>query len=927
MPSTPPDQHPIARRPGRACALAALALLAACLWPVAPAAPGQPEEMPRERSRLDTGWRFHRGDPPGMDGRLDYDVRPGIDRSADGKVADARPEEAVRVDVDRAVLKPWILPTANRFIADPARRHARPAVPPPVGTVPFLRPDFDDSHWQAVSLPHDWAIAGPFIADGPYGGMGRLPSWGIGWYRRTLDIPADRRGRRFYLDLDGAMSHATVWLNGQLVGGWPYGYNSWRVDLTPHVALGRHNQLAIRLDNPPESARWYPGGGLYRDVWLTTTAPVHVAQWGTTVTTPQVSPASATVQLRVDIDNTTDAPARVQVETDLFVLGIDGVHVGDAVARLPATGVEIVPGGSTSVTSQTSLASPRLWGPPPTQQPQRYLATTTLRQDGRVIDRYDTRFGIRDVQWDPDRGVVVNGEHIVLKGVNQHHDLGALGAAFNRRAAERQLEILRGMGVNAIRLAHNPPDPQLLELTDRMGLLVIDEIFDSWEKKKTPLDFHLIFPDWHEADLRAMLRRDRNHPSVILWSVGNEVGEQYDGEDGAAIGRRLVRIVREEDPTRPVTASINWAKADMPFPAAFDVVNLNYQGEGIRQEPEFEGSERIRTPPSYPAFRGAFPDKVVFGSETASALSTRGTYLFPVTPAQSAPVRDHNGGGDSARQLVSAYELHAVDFGASADKVFGTLDRHPYVAGEFVWNGFDYLGEPTPYYTARSSYSGMIDLAGFPKDRYYLYQARWRPDLPMAHILPHWNWPGREGQVTPVHVFTSGDEGELLINGVSQGRRKKGAHEYRLRWDGVVYQPGTLEVRVWRDGREWTQARVETTGAPARLAMEADRARIGNDGRDLAFLTLRVLDAEGRTVRDAGDHVRFEVEGPAELVATDNGDPRDLTPFPSPGRNAFSGLALAIVRGLPGASGTATVRASGDGLAPAELQLHVGAPP
>ncbi|MGY1408940.1 beta-galactosidase GalB [Luteimonas sp. A611] len=881
---------------------------------------------PRESVRLDSGWRFHRGDPPGVDGRLDYDVRPEVIRSADGKVADARPDEAVRIQADRPVLKPWILPTANRFIADPDRRHARPDADPAVGDVSFLQSGFDDSKWQSVTLPHDWAIAGPFIAEGPYGGMGRLPSWGIGWYRRSLDIPASQQGRQVFLDVGGAMSHASVWLNGELVGGWPYGYNSWRVDLTPYIAFGGDNQLAIRLDNPPESARWYPGGGLYRDVWLTTTAPVHVAQWGTHVTTPDVSAQSATVNLRVEIDNATDAPVRVQVDTGFFALDDDGAATGEAVASIPTIGVDVVGGGSTRVSSGTRIANPRLWGPPPGQQPHRHVAVTTLRQDGRIVDRYETRFGIRDVQWDPDRGVIVNGEHVVLNGVNQHHDLGALGAAFNLRAAERQLEILRDMGVNAIRMAHNPPDPQLLELTDRMGFLVVDEVFDSWEKKKTPLDFHLVFPDWHEADLRAMLRRDRNHPSVILWSVGNEVGEQYDGEAGAAIGRRLVEIVREEDPTRPTTASMNWAKADMPFPAAFDVINLNYQGEGIRQAPEFEGTERIRTPPSYPAFRKAFPDKVIFGSETASALSSRGIYLFPVSPHQSAPVRDHNGGGDSVNHHVSAYELYAVDFGSSADKVFAALDRHPFVAGEFVWNGFDYLGEPTPYYTARSSYSGMIDLAGFPKDRYYLYQARWRPDLPMAHILPHWNWPGREGQVTPVHVFTSGDEAELFLNGVSQGRRKKGEYEYRLRWDEVVYQPGELHVRVWRDGREWTQARVQTTGAPARLALEADRARIGNDGRDLSFITLRVLDADGRAIRNADNRVRFEVEGPAELVATDNGDPRDLTAFPSPERKAFSGLALAIVRGLQDQSGTAIVRVHGEGLEPAELHLQVGPP-
>ena len=890
-------------RPRRLAALLlGLAVLAAGL-PVAATEPA-----PRERIRLDQGWRFHRGDPPGVEGRLDYDVRPQVEASADGRVADARPDEAVRVQADRPVLKPWILPTANRFIRDPAARHERPATPPQVGDIPFLQPGYDDSGWETVTLPHDWAIAGPFIAEGPYGGMGRLPSWGVGWYQRDLDIPASQRGRRVYLDIDGAMSYATVWLNGQLVGGWPYGYNSWRVDLTPYVEAGGRNTLAIRLDNPPESARWYPGGGLYRDVWLVTTPPVHVAQWGTTVTTPEVSAEAAEVRLCVEVDNTSDALLRVQVESELFALGADGRPTGKAVARFAPASLEIDAGGTGTTRASARIARPRLWGPPPRQQPHRYVAATTVRQDGRVLDRYETRFGIRRLEFDPDRGVVVNGEHIPLRGVNQHHDLGALGAAFNRRAAQRQLEILRGMGVNAIRLAHNPPDPRLLELTDAMGFLVIGEIFDSWEKKKTPLDFHLVFPEWHEADLRAMLRRDRNHPSIFLWSVGNEVGEQYDGEAGAALARRLVRIAREEDPTRPTTASMNWAKADMPFPTAFDVVNLNYQGEGIRQEPEFEGTERIRTPPSYPAFRATFPDKVIFGSETASAASSRGIYLFPVTPKQSAPIRDGSG-GDSRLRQVSAYELHAVDFGASADEVFATLDRHPYVAGEFVWNGFDYLGEPTPYYEARSSYTGIIDLAGFPKDRYFLYQSRWRPDLPMVHVLPHWTWPGREGQVTPVHVFTSGDEAELFVNGVSQGRKKKGQYEYRLRWDEVVYQPGELRVQAWRDGRPWAETRVETAGAHARLALQADRARIAGDGRDLAFVTVRVLDAAGRLVPTADDAIEFQVEGPGVLVATDNGDPSDLVAFPSPRRQAFSGLALAIVRGIDGQPGQVTLHA------------------
>ena len=429
------------------------------------------------------------------------------------------------------------------------------------------------------------------------------------------------------------------------------------------------------------------------------------------------------------------------------------------------------------------MKNPKLWGPKPTQTPHLYKAITTLKLNGRVIDHYETTFGIRELQFDPEQGLLVNGEVVKLQGVNQHHDLGALGAAFNRRAAERQLELLQEMGCNAIRMAHNPPSPELLELTDRMGFLVVNEIFDSWERKKTPHDFHLIFPEWAEADTRSFVRRDRNHPSVIMWSYGNEVGEQYTAEEGAALAERLNRIVKEEDPTRPTTLSMNYAKPEMPFPRVADVIGLNYQGEGIRQEPEFEGTDRIRTVPQYDSFHAAYPEKVIFGSEVASSFSSRGVYLFPVTGESTSPVRD-NRGGDSKRAQVSSYELYAVDFGSSPDKVFMMQDKHPFVAGGFVWTGWDHLGEPTPYYSARSSYCGIIDLAGFKKDRFYLYQSRWRPELPMVHILPHWNWSGREGEITPVHLFTSGDEAELFLNDKSLGRKKK-EFEYRIRRDDV----------------------------------------------------------------------------------------------------------------------------------------------
>ncbi len=867
---------------------------------------------PRERLSLNDDWRFQKDDPPGNTVNLLYDVRPEVKGAGENKVADARPEEARKLAAtDKTVLKPWILPTGNAFIKDPALRRARPAGDPG-SDVAYVRATFDDSSWRRVNLPHDWAIEGPFLVKGDVGGMGRLPSWGVGWYRKKLGIPAADAGKSIVIEIDGAMSYASVWLNGHLVGGWPYGYTSWQVDLTPYIAFGGENQLAIRLDNPPSSSRWYPGGGIYRNVWLTKTQLVHVGQWGTQVATRDVSAASATVDLAVTVANNSGADATASVATQVFALDAGDRKSGEAVASFAPVDTPVAAGASATVKGSVVVAHPRLWGPPP-QQPNRYVAVTTVSRQGRPADIYETRFGIRELRFDPDAGLFVNGEHVPIHGVCQHHDLGALGAAFNYRAAQRQLEMLREFGCNAIRMSHNPPAPELLELADRMGFLVMDEAFDCWERLKTPLDFHLIFPEWHEQDLRALVRRDRNHPSVILWSIGNEVGEQYTDVAGAALAKSLCAIVHEEDSTRPTTSGMNWAKPGWPLPAALDVIGVNYQGEGIRQLPEFEGTERIRTAPNYPEFHAKHPQQMIVGSETASAFSTRGIYLFPVSRDISGPVHDGYG-GDSTNHYVSAYELHACDWGATADKVFGSLVRHPYVAGQFVWTGWDHLGEPTPYYEARSAYSGIVDLAGFRKDRFYLYQSHWRPELPMAHILPHWTWPERVGNVTPVHVFTSGDEAELFLNGRSLGRKVKGPYEYRLRWDDVVYEPGTLEVVAYKNGRRWATDTMKTAQAPAALEAIPDRAAIRSDGRDLSFVTVRVTDAGGLTAPRADNPLTFKIEGPGEIVATDNGDPTSFEPFQAPKRRAFNGLCLVIVRAKPGQTGAITLTASGEGL-------------
>lgn len=869
----------------------------------------------REYILFNDDWRFYKYDSMAAADSLIYDVRPEIGESQDDKPADAKPTEAANVEATQMVLKPWIMPTGNDFVKNPSKRFVRPT-DNPGSDFPFVQTDFDDSSWESVTLPHDWAIKGPFLQGWEAvvgGGMGRLPSPGVAWYRKKFDIPSSDAGRSIFLDVGGAMSYAMVWLNGHLVGGWPYGYASWRVDLTPYIVPGGENQLAIRLDNPPNSSRWYPGGGIYRNVWLTKTNPVHIARWGTFITTRDVSDISATIEMEVAVDNDSGDDADASVVTQIFALDADGGKIDEAAATFDVLKTSIATGGMSKVRGSVTLNNPQLWGPPPTQVPNRYLAVTTLWQNNNRIDEYETLFGIRSIRFDPDAGIFVNGEHIKIKGVNQHHDLGALGAAFNTRAAERQLRILREMGCNTIRTAHNPPAPELLELTDRMGFLVLDEIFDVWERKKTPLDFHLIFQDWHEQDIRAFVRRDRNRPSVMMWSFGNEVGEQYTNEEGAAIGRRLCSIMKDEDPTRPATASMNFAKPPMPFPGIMDVISLNYQGEGIRDAPAYAGLKGITTPPLYPSFRETYPDKVILSSENAAALSSRGTYLFPVVDGISAPVMDGSG-GDPENYYVSAYELYTAPFGSSADKVFRSIDQHLYVAGGFVWSGWDYLGEPTPYYLARSSYFGIIDLAGFKKDRFYLYQSRWRPELPMVHILPHWNWPERIGKVTPVHVFTSGDEAELFLNDKSLGRKKKGDFDYRLRWDDVIYKPGQLKAVAYKNGEKWAENIVATTGEPAGLGAFADRNEIWADGEDLAFITVRVTDQEGLTIPRSANQITFELEGPGEIVATDNGDPTNLVPFSSRERDAFNGLALVIIRSNPREPGFITVLAKSPGL-------------
>lgn len=846
----------------------------------------------RERMSFNDGWRFQHGDPQEVGDRLTY-----------------------------RKLRDWLIPSASGFIVND-RVLAAAARPEgnPGGDISYVQPNFDDSRWRRLTLPHDWGIEGPFNQEYP-GETGKLPWWGVAWYRKQFNIPARDAGQRFVLEVDGAMSHAAVWLNGQLVGGWPYGYASWQLDLTPYLQFGSQNVLAIRLDNPKDSSRWYPGGGIYRNVWLTKTAPLHVQPWGVFVTTPKVDSREATVAVEVKLADESPSSAPVQVTTTVYELKSGQTRPGKKIGSAALVG-SMDQGRGVFRSDRLVVPRPKLWS---IAQPNRYLAVTTVERAGQVVDRVETPFGIRTIAFTADQGFLLNGRRVPLQGVCNHHDLGALGAAFNERAAERQLEILKEMGCNAIRTSHNPPAPELLELCDRMGFVVMAEAFDCWQRGKKPNDYHLLFADWSEADLRALVRHYRNHPSVVLWSTGNEVPDQWT-KAGIGISKRLTAIVHDEDPTRPVTAGCNHDAAGFDgFQRTVDVFGYNYK------------------PQLYARFRATNPNIPLLSSESASCVSSRGEYFFPVSYDKSQGLADFQ---------VSSYDLSAPPWAMRPEGEFAGQDTNTFVAGEFVWTGFDYLGEPTPYNSdlsnlnnysdpadraraeqelaklgkirtpSRSSYFGIVDLAGFKKDRFYLYQSRWRPELPMAHILPHWNWPEREGEVTPVHVYTSGDEAELFLNGKSLGRKKKGPLEYRLHWDDVKYEAGELRVVAYRHGRKWATDSVRTTGPATKLELAADRSRVAADGRDLAFITVTVADRHGQLVPRSHNRLQFELEGPGEIVATDNGDPTSLESFQSTDRQAFNGLALVIVRAKPGQAGKIKLRARAEGLAGDSLVIR-----
>lgn len=767
----------------------------------------------------------------------------------------------------------------------------------------------DGESWQQVRVPHDWAIYGPFDRSNDLqtvaveqngekeetvktGRTGGLPFIGKGRYKIDFEL-ADTAGRATAIVFDGAMSNAKVTLNGTYIGEWPYGYNSFVLDATG-VAVPGKNLLEVELENKERASRWYPGAGLYRNVHVVSTSKVHIPVWGTYVTTPKVTDDYASVRLQMKIDG---APkdSWVTVETDILN------PAGDVVASDKSTYVS----RGQSFAQNFLVERPERWT---LDSPALYTARTRLSVDGREVDSYDTRFGIRTIEYIPEKGFFLNGEPVKFKGVCNHHDLGPLGAAVNRSALRHQLELLKDMGANAVRTSHNMPAPELVELCDEMGVMLMVEPFDDWGfRPKSPNGYGSVFDSWAERDITNMVEHYRNSPSVVMWSIGNEVPSQW-GPDGMRELLMLQDLVHSLDPTRPVTCGMDQIDAVLSngFAAALDIPGFNYK------------------PQHYDRAYAALPQKLILGSETASTVSSRGKYYFPVEFEDHQVVMHPDNHSNS-------YDNESCSWSNTPDLDFEMDDDRPWVIGQFVWTGFDYLGEPSPYDTdawpSHSSYFGIIDLASLPKDRYYLYRSRWNDKDETLHVLPHWTWPGREGKVTPVFVYTSYPSAELFVNGVSQGRRQSNdstvIDRYRMRWNDVVYRPGEIKVVAYdAEGRPAAEKTVRTAGKASQLRIRANRDRIAAGGDELVYFTVEALDRDGNYVPDAADMVRFEVSGAGSFEAAANGDPTCVLPFQNPRMKLFSGAATAIARSAA-SPGKLVIKASAKGLRPATATVIV----
>ncbi|WP_282135418.1 beta-galactosidase GalB [Seonamhaeicola maritimus] len=765
--------------------------------------------------------------------------------------------------------------------------------------------NFDDSDWQKVTLPHDWSIDGPF--DNKYNARtGGLPVHGIGWYRKHFTIEKGLEGKQISVEFDGAMSNAKVYLNGEYIGERPYGYIGFEIDLTKHINFGSDNVIAVRLAPEDLSMRWYAGAGIYRNVRLKVNNSIHIPQWGTYITTPNVADGKADINIETKVKNSGSNSSEVSLST--VIKDANGNIVGETESNYTLDA-----SSKKAISQNIQVSNVTLWD---INKSYLYTAHSTVKIGNNIVDEYETPFGVRTIEFNTKDGFLLNGKKVRFNGVCMHHDLGPLGTGVNYRATERQMQIMQSMGVNALRTSHNPPSPEMLEVCDKLGIVVIDEAFDEWKIGKVPNGYHKYFDDWHEKDLRDMIRRDRNHPSVIMWSIGNEILEQG-RKDGWKLTKHLNDICHDEDDTRPTTVGFNY------YPAPFvnklanhvDIVGMNYW------------------PTTYSKIVDENPEMIVYGSETSSQTSSRGVYHLPIEFKEKHETNH-----------VSSYDVTVGPPWAYAPDIeFDALEQSPNSLGEFIWTGFDYLGEPTPYggrdnstngywnddWPSRSSYFAPVDLCGFPKDRYYLYQSQWTAE-PMVHVLPHWNWEGHEGKTIPVYSYTNCEEVELFVNGKSFGKKVKGKdfteipseyHEfekgmyktkYRLSWN-VPYQPGSIKVVAYKDGKEVAIKEIKTAGKPSKIKLEADRSEISADGKDLSFITISVLDENGNICPKADNLINFKIEGAGTLAAVGNGDQTSLASFRAPERKAFSGKCLLIVKSDESA-GAISITASSAGL-------------
>jgi beta-galactosidase len=781
----------------------------------------------------------------------------------------------------------------------------------------------DDAGWRTLDLPHDWSIEADFSADNPATpGGGALPG-GIGWYRKEFTIDKSGEGKNIYIDFDGIYWNSKVWINGHLLGERPNGYLSFRYDLTPYIKVGEKNVIAVRVDNSKQpNSRWYSGSGIYRNVWLVTVNSLHVDHWGTYATTPTVTKESAEVKIITNVKNTSN----IQQNAKVYSLVLDASN-----KEIVQTSSQVdIAANSVGETEQSlNVNSPALWS---IENPYMYKIVTRIEHEGKIVDEYETPLGIRYFSFDPDKGFFLNGESVKIKGVCQHHDLGCLGAAVNTRALERQLEILKEMGCNGIRTSHNPPAPELLDLCDKMGFIVMDEAFDMWRKKKSPYDYSQYFPEWHERDLTDLILRDRNHPSIFMWSIGNEILEQWSDINADTLDLqqanmvlnfantlnkkdvdtkelhvnslltiKLADIAKKLDPTRPVTTGNNETEPSNHIfrSGAMDIIGFNYHEN------------------NWVNFHEKFPNQKLIITESTSGLMSRGYYEMPSDSMNIWPER-WDKPFDRPVHHCSSYDNCHVPWGSTHEDTWKLVKKYDHISGVYLWTGFDYLGEPTPFWwPSRSSYFGVIDLAGFPKDIYYMYQSEWT-DKPVLHIFPHWNW--KEGQTVDVWAYyNNADEVELFLNGESLGKKAKPEDTFHAFWR-VPYKKGTLKAISYKDGKEVLTKEIKTTGEPVSISLTADRQAIKADGKDLSFITVEALDAEGSPVPVADNLINFTVEGNGFIAGTDNGDPTDSNSLKKPVRKLFSGKALVVVQSRKEA-GTITLRAQSDSLKEAVINI------